>query len=226
MSLSAAFFTALVQICTSHGWAPEHLLGVMMSESGIDPKAGNPNGGAVGLIQFMSATLVRLGWKVGPGPFAQLSAEDQLPYVERYFEPYEQHELDSPERFYLATFLPAELGDPASRDPGFVLCNATSKLDWAYRANTVFDRNRNGDITLAEMRARLDDVMRGPRWDSIIVMLEAAREPNAPTLPSIEEPVTWHRVQMRLGELGFYDGVADGIPGPMTCAGVWRALGC
>lgn len=181
--LSDGFFRKLVEICERNGWDPRQLLGVMMSESGISAKAHNPHGNASGLIQFMPDTLRGLSWDRGDIAFRMLSAEEQLPFVERYYLPWKSYVLDSPERFYLATFLPALLMTPQSRDQTFVLCGALGPLSWAYRANKVFDRENKGWINVGDLRRSIERACHGPRWTEAMSRLEDAMKPDpmAPT---------------------------------------------
>jgi hypothetical protein len=81
--LSGQFFVQLKRVCQRLHCAPEDLLGVMESESGVRPDAQNPNGKATGLIQFMPSTLTSLGWSKGPDGFRSLNADQQLPFVEK-----------------------------------------------------------------------------------------------------------------------------------------------
>jgi hypothetical protein len=93
--LSNDFFVQLKQTCGRLRCAPEDLLGVMESESSVQPSAQNPKGNATGLIQFMPDTLKGLGWTAGPDEFKGLTAEQQLPFVERYFAPHISQGLTS-----------------------------------------------------------------------------------------------------------------------------------
>lgn len=191
------FASALCAAAGRHGWDPEHMLRVMMSESGINPAAHNPNGDASGLIQFMPQTLINLGWRDGHAAFRKLTAEEQVPYVEAYYSPYP--DLDSPARFYLATFLPALLTHTGSREMTFVLCAANGPLGWAYAANKVFDRDHKGYITLGDLAKAIERACVGPHWELKLGELRheltppdrpTARElPSDQTLPGLGRPV-------------------------------------
>ena len=56
-----AFLQKVRLICAKLGIEPDWLMFVMNSESGLNPAAYNPNGGASGLIQFMPDTAKGLG---------------------------------------------------------------------------------------------------------------------------------------------------------------------
>ena len=59
--LGAGFCKKLEQVAKNINCDPKDLLGMMQSESGINPAAYNNNGGATGLIQFMPSTAKSLG---------------------------------------------------------------------------------------------------------------------------------------------------------------------
>jgi Hemopexin/Transglycosylase SLT domain len=64
--LSGGFFASVRSTSAELGCNPIDLLAVMMSESSVKASAHNPKGHASGLIQFMPATLERLGWTRRP----------------------------------------------------------------------------------------------------------------------------------------------------------------
>jgi hypothetical protein len=141
----------------------------MMSESGVDPSAQNPHGRATGLIQFMPQILSNLGWTDGPDSFAKLSAEDQLPYVQKYFSPHAHHGLTSAGRLYQVTYLPATIA--AGQGADFVISAAAGPFAREYEANKGLDTDQDGRITVADLDARIAAVQRGARWDSIVARL-------------------------------------------------------
>lgn len=61
-----AFLQKVRLICAKLGIEPDWLMFVMNSESGLNPAAYNPNGGASGLIQFMPDTAKGLGTRPKP----------------------------------------------------------------------------------------------------------------------------------------------------------------
>jgi hypothetical protein len=165
--LSDDFFTELKAISARLRCAPEDLLGVMESESSVMPSAQNPRGKATGLIQFMPATLTGLGWTQGPDAFRSLTADDQLPFVERFYRPH-IGQLTSPGRLYQATFLPATL---MGTDETSVIAAPGGPNANAYRDNTLLDTNRDGAITVSDLTARIDAVRQGPRWAALTARL-------------------------------------------------------
>src|SRR5689334_15905034 len=86
--LSDQFFDNIIDVCDRLQIEPIDMLGVMMAESNVKASAQNTHSNASGLIQFLPSTLQRLGWTATPQDFRRLSAEDQLPFVERYFQPF------------------------------------------------------------------------------------------------------------------------------------------
>lgn len=122
------------------GVKPEWIYAVMKNESGMSPSAVNRISNATGLIQFMPDTARGLGTSVEA--LKNMSATEQLKYVEKYFKPYAGKIKSGPD-MYMATFWPAGLGKPDSYNIG----GAT-----VARQNPIFDLNRNGQITAGEFR--------------------------------------------------------------------------
>jgi hypothetical protein len=168
--LDDAFFSDLKTACVTLGCAPEDLLGVMESESAVEPWRQNPHGQATGLIQFMPATLVALGYVGGPDEFKQLTANQQLPWVRRFYTPYIGY-LDSPGKLYQATFLPATL--PGSNESTVIAAPGGPNAD-AYNQNRILDTNNDGQITVSDLTARVNAVRSGARWDALMVRLAGA----------------------------------------------------
>ncbi|WP_425148721.1 DUF2272 domain-containing protein [Deinococcus sp.] len=200
--LSDAFFGGLRAVGASLGSDPLHLLQVMMAESGIRPEAHNPHGDASGLIQFMPATLRGLGWTTGHQAFRHLSAEEQLPYVERYYRPYARSGLTSAARLSQATFLPATLA--AGSDPQTVLAGQDGPNAGAYRANSALDRRHDGTIRVSDLADALDRRARGPRWTEARERLAAGSSvPSIPVIPPPDRPPsTSARPTLRRGSQG------------------------
>ena len=134
--VSSPFAAKVRQIASRLGVPPDYLMAVMWSESRLDPAATNPEGGATGLIQFMPATAAGLGTSCEA--LREMSALDQLDYVERFFRPYAPrcHTFGD---FYMACFFPAAIG----KEDDYVL--QTRKLS----------AERIARITAGEFRRRL-----------------------------------------------------------------------
>ena len=108
----------------------------------------------------MPDNLPGVGWKEGHEAFRRLSAEAQLPYVERYFRPWAGRGLNSAARVYQTTFLPATLVDGS--DPATIICQRGGKNSRAYEPNKVFDTAKKGYITVGDLQAAIDRNARGP----------------------------------------------------------------
>lgn len=132
------------------GCDPSDLMSCMAWESGrsFSPSKKNMAGsGATGLIQFMPATAVALGTTVGA--LAMLTAEQQLDWVEKYFQPYKGR-LTTLADLYMAILWPAGVGKPME----YVLWDQASKPT-TFRQNSGLDINHNGAITKAECASKL-----------------------------------------------------------------------
>lgn len=120
----------------------DKLMTCMAWESGrsFRPDVKNLAGsGATGLIQFMPATAKGMGTTVEK--MAALSAEDQLRWVYRYFEPFKGR-LRTLADLYMAILWPKGVGKP-DEYPLF-----TGGV--AYRQNAGLDVNKDGIVTKAE----------------------------------------------------------------------------
>ena len=162
--LSDGFFLKLINVCEEFECSPLDMIGVMQNESGVRAAAKNPSADANGLIQFMGNTLKGLGWLNGGEAFRKLSAEDQVPFVRRYFAPH-KGKLWSTSALYCATFLPALL--PHADDPNFVLCGKDGPLAWAYGPNIGFDRDRRGTIIVQDLGDAVARACTGARWNEV-----------------------------------------------------------
>jgi len=144
-SNQAAFLAKVIDISTRLGINPDWLMIVMKMESGINPAAYNPNGGATGLIQFMPATAAGLGTSCSE--LLYMDNVTQLDYVYKYFRPYAGRLLSVTD-LYMVTFFPAALGKPDD----YILQTSTLHADTIARANPVFDLNKDQSITVGEFK--------------------------------------------------------------------------
>jgi hypothetical protein len=164
------------------------LLMVMQSESGMratawhkpapnrDTGEVDPDGGAHGLIQMIPSTLRGVGWNDCGAAFRQLTAEQQMPYVVKYFQ---QKHFSTPldeTALYLAGYHPADLAH--ANEPHFILTREGSD---DYRENGgVFDVERKGWIEVGDLTRRLHLVARGARWIEAVGRLELVAPPMRP----------------------------------------------
>lgn len=134
---SPLFRRLLVEMADRLETNADFIAAVMSVESGFNPKAQNPHGGATGLIQFMPHTAKTLGTTTDA--LFHMSAEEQLAWVEKYFKPFVGR-LHTVEDVYMTVFFPAHVG----RGSDNVIAAAGSKV---YELNKVLDKNKDGFIT-------------------------------------------------------------------------------
>lgn len=128
---------------------PEWLMAVMYAESRFDSSIKNHRGsGAVGLIQFMPATLAELGATVNQ--MEQISPVEQLDFVYRYLHQVQRRygAFESLTDLYLAILYPRAL----QQDYCYTLYAKPSK---AYRQNSGLDENKDGVVTVSDIDKRL-----------------------------------------------------------------------
>lgn len=149
--VTSSFASGVKEVAGRLRLNPDWLMAVMWNESRLNPKARNPQGGAVGLIQWMPATAKGLGTSCEA--LLEMSGEEQLVYVERYFSPYAPR-CRSFSDLYLVCFFPAALGKPDD----YVLQTARLSAQLIARQNPVFDLNKDGQITVGEFRSSLKNI--------------------------------------------------------------------
>ena len=151
--VSPAFREKLWRWCEGFGADPDDPMACMAWESGrtFSPSVRNMAGsGATGLIQFMPAIALKLGTSVAA--LAAMTAEQQLDWVFRYFEPF-RGRLKNLGDFYMAILWPAGIGKPDS----FVLWDRATRPT-TYRQNIGLDVNRDGAITRGECLVKLNAI--------------------------------------------------------------------
>ncbi len=179
-----SFFPALIEVSQQVGCNPVDLLAVMKAESNVCPGAVNPHGGATGLIQFMPETLKKLGWSEPMQVFAELSATDQLPWVQQFLKA-GKGQFTSPGRIYQFIFLPATMG--TATQPGDAVATKDSPnaaIAAAYASNEALDINKDGKITIQELTTRMQGQEAGARWTALVTRLKAAQAGSAQTPPA------------------------------------------
>ena len=170
--LSDRFFADILDVADRLQLNALDLLGVMMAESNVKANAHNASSNASGLIQFLPSTLQRVGWTDTPEEFRQLSADDQLPYVQSYFQPYVHFNLDTAARVYQVVFLPSSLSLGSSMDTVIVEQGGVNSS--AYPGNRGLDTNNDGAITVGELQQAIDRHHNSPRWQEIAARLNDA----------------------------------------------------
>ncbi|HWS55534.1 MAG TPA: penicillin-insensitive murein endopeptidase [Pyrinomonadaceae bacterium] len=142
------FKDKVMQVAERLGMNPNYLMAVMSFETGgkFSPGVKSLSGsGATGLIQFMPATAKALGTTTAA--LAQMTAEEQLDYVEKYLRPY-RNRMKTVEDAYMAVLYPAAIGKGADH----VLFRKGTKV---YQQNAGLDINRDGVITVGEAAAKV-----------------------------------------------------------------------
>jgi len=129
--------------------SPENLKGLIYSESSGNPHAVNPKSGATGLIQFMPKTAQGLG--ITTAQLKNMTAEQQLPYVEKYLASAKRkagfgaNDQLSAGQLYALVFMPAKAKQSA-------MCSAGTK---AYAWNKGLYKNHDGVISIGELGTRI-----------------------------------------------------------------------
>jgi hypothetical protein len=141
------FNKKLEKVANALGVETNSLIAIMKQESGINPKAINRSSNAVGLIQFMPDTARRLG--TSTEDLYNMTAVEQLDYVYKYFKMTGVGN-GSLGDLYMAVFMPKYVG----ADDNTVLGQdgAGGFAGAVYRQNKGLDRNRDGAITVADVK--------------------------------------------------------------------------
>lgn len=151
----AAFIQAVNNVAQKYNIDANDLLGLMQSESGVNPQARNPSG-ATGLIQFMPNTARGIGTSVEA--LYGMNRAQQMVWVDRYFAANRLPRGATAGNLYASVFLPKY----TSRPPNFVVARRGGPNDagdnangsW-YAQNSGLDLNRDGNITIAELGERV-----------------------------------------------------------------------
>ena len=164
--LSDAELTALGEAATRGRVPVDCLAAVISSESGWDPRARNPSGGATGLIQFMPQTARDLG--TSTDALAEMSVAEQLPFVAKFYAR-SKRKLTRCGDVYMFTFLPAH----AHREDAFVLARrgdaehvvpgTNIRQSVLYEQNRGLDANGDGVLTVGDVRAKVEGLLVGAR---------------------------------------------------------------
>ncbi len=142
--IDTEFRNKVIEVSQKLNVNPNWLMAIMKFESGLNPRAVNPNGGATGLIQFMPKTAKALGTTTEE--LKRMSAVEQLDYVYKYYRPY-KHKIKSFVDMYLVTFMPISVGKPAD----WIFQTKRLTAEMIAKVNPIFDINRDGVLTVAEV---------------------------------------------------------------------------
>jgi hypothetical protein len=151
------FRRRLLELANRHGWDVDAIATVISVESGFRAAIKNPDprATAVGLLQFTAATLRRLGFLGTRDDFSRLSAEAQLPFVERYFVEAERGgKLLRPVDYYLVVW-----GVRAGLPDSEVLAARDGPNPQTFDMNKSLDVNNDGVIHVSDLRRRIETQM-------------------------------------------------------------------
>jgi hypothetical protein len=149
------FRAKLIQVSDYIGINPDWLAAVISFESNgtFSSSVRNPTSGATGLIQFTKGTAHSLGTTTDA--LARMTPEQQLDYVQKYFEPYRGH-LGSLCSTYAVVFA----GHCVGASPDTVAYSSPSA---AYEQNSGLDYDRDGVITCREVCSAVQGVLSSAR---------------------------------------------------------------
>jgi hypothetical protein len=165
--LPPSFHTALWKAAKLHGYDPSAIAAVMKHESDFEPAAMNPNGHALGSIQFWDSLFPPIAARAGQPSvqwrdLAHMSLTEQLPFVMSYFDgtPLHGRNPNTPADYALATFMPAFIGrDPAAplgvKGSTDFLAGTSLRLGTVYDQNAGLDANHDGVITVGDATAHV-----------------------------------------------------------------------
>jgi peptidoglycan hydrolase-like protein with peptidoglycan-binding domain len=207
---SAAFRDKVIHIAAEIGTDPNFLMAIMSFESGgtfspsIKSLAGS---GATGLIQFMPKTAIGLGTTTAA--LAQMTAEDQLDFVRKYFMQF-KGKLKTLEDAYMAVLFPAAINKGA----GHVLFK---KGTIQYKQNSGLDANGDGLVTVAEAARKVRERLGTETLPTTLQPTDKFLQ-HGSTGPAVE------MLQNELIDLGYLTSTdfktGPGIFGPRTDAAV------
>jgi hypothetical protein len=201
--LSDGFFRKVYVFCTRLQCKPEDMLKVWFSESiGIFADKQNQFGAAaygINQISWGNLTGGTPGWTGTAADYMKLTAEQQLPYVEKCYVNY-MGQLTSAARIYQLNYLADTFYKVTT--PDGVIAGKDGPYAWAYKGNEWLDSynaaTRTGVITLTSMNRALDGAVTNPiiptgrtmrlvdRWNEIVSRLgSAAAAPAAPPAPPL-----------------------------------------
>jgi hypothetical protein len=140
--VSPEFLVKVEEICTNLRIEPNYLMACMAFETGetFSPCVKNPGSSATGLIQFMRKTAENLGTTTEK--LCNMTAEEQLDYVEKYFLPY-KGKIHSIADIYMVIFCPKGVG----KEMSYTLY-PPRQID--YERNKGLDKDKNKEITKQE----------------------------------------------------------------------------
>ena len=156
--LKGDFACKVREIAKKLGVDPDWLMVVFFIETAaavygkINPAIKNSIG-AGGLIQFLPSTARMLGTTVND--LVSMKPVKQLDYVEGYLSRY-RGRMHSVSDVYLAVLFPVAIGKPDS----WVLHASRLPAETVAKWNPLFDLDKNGEITVAEVKEKLNNIVK------------------------------------------------------------------
>jgi soluble lytic murein transglycosylase-like protein len=190
-ALSDTFFVRLAEMGRRRRTDPLVWLDVWNYESGLRPDAENPLTHALGLSQVMPRALKWLGFP-SDRKFTELSAEDQLPWIERliaYGEGLNGGPFQSAARYFHFNFFPRTMHRGSSPDTIVATPFAMESMEReAFFANQSLDQDRKGTITYADVSFAIEwsKILHKDRYQDARRRLLSAAKPSAPPPRSTE----------------------------------------
>jgi hypothetical protein len=167
------FLSEVTRVATKFNIKEGDLLGLMASESGLDPAADN--GSHVGLIQFSADSARTVG--TTQAALKSMTRAQQMKYVEKYFDYWKLPKGASAGQIYSVVFAPAY----ASKDDSTTMY---TKADGAaYTGNIGLDANKDGTITVGELGQRIENKKQSFGITDTGVAMPAAPQAPAPATP-------------------------------------------
>lgn len=176
-----SFYKKLSEVAASLGMSPADLLAVLLCESGLNPQAGNHVDGdkkkpvqAKGLNQLTPGVVGMAGmtkefWK---NEYHNLSAEEQLPYVERFYKSAYKGKYTSATQAYVVNFAPAHVGSAGNLD--HVLYDSKdAKHPEYYEQNKGLDQGKKGTITVGDMYRVVESAKKSEAYSYHMGRMEA-----------------------------------------------------
>ena len=173
------FLSEVTRVATKFNIKEGDLLGLMASESGLDPAADN--GSHVGLIQFSADSARMVG--TTQAALKSMTRAQQMKYVEKYFDYWKLPKGASAGQIYSVVFAPAY----ASKDDSTAMY---TKADGAaYTGNIGLDANKDGTITVGELGQRIENKKQSfGITDTGVAMPTAPQAPAPATPPPVAAP--------------------------------------
>jgi hypothetical protein len=185
--LSSNFYKKLAEMSSRLGMNPADMLLIMYLESAgtLDSSIKSTSSNASGLTQIIPSTLRKI-FNGTPEEFRKLDADEQLPYIEKYFQEAIKGKKLNSTQFYIANLLPAKLSDPEviNKNRDAILAEKGNQkkytegrgltYDSAYRANPGLDFNKDGVLTYGDIEDFLNNLSKSSGYQKSLKDLQSA----------------------------------------------------